>query len=137
MNTDRAWVALLDEDEDDFLFWQHGFQRWAGEVELMWFKTAESFLVATASGPKPIAVVLDGVVPPGEEEAWLSKFLINDCCQNTPIFMLTEQFKEDDQQLYLELGATDYLIKPTNRGELQRIVIKVSGYQSTASVGLK
>lgn len=137
MNTDRVWIALLDEDEDDFLFWQHGFQSWAGDVELRWFKSAESFLLETTIGPKPIAVVLDGVVPSGEEEAWLSKFLVNDCCQNTAIFMLTEQFNEDDQQIYLALGATDYLIKPTNRAELQRLVIKVSGYQPTASVGLK
>ena len=136
MNTDKAWIALLDEDEDDFLFWQHGFRSWAGAVELKWFKSAESFLSETATGPKPIAVVLDGVVPSGEEEAWLSTFLANDCCQNTPIYMLTGQFNEDDQQTYLALGATGYLIKPTSREELQRIVVKVSGSQSTASVGL-
>ncbi|GAB4039033.1 response regulator [Spirosoma jeollabukense] len=133
MNTDRAWIALLDEDEDDFLFWRHGFQRWAGEVDLKWFRSAEAFLLATATGPKPMAVVLDGVVPTGEEEAWLSKFLVNDCCLNTPVFMLAEQFNEADQQAYQALGATGYLCKPINRDELQRIVIKLIGYQSTAS----
>ncbi|WP_052731206.1 response regulator [Spirosoma radiotolerans] len=123
MNTTAYWVALLDEDEDDFVFWQHGFRTWATEGELKWYSSAERFLSeATASPTKPSAIVLDGVVPKGEEAAWLKTFLSHICCANTPVFMLVGQSNEEDRQRYLDQGATDYLIKPTSSEELEKIV---------------
>ena len=123
MRTTAYWVALLDEDEDDFLFWQHGFRTWAAEGELKWFVSAERFLdEAIKAATKPSAIVLDGVVPKGEEAAWLKTFLTHVCCKNIPVFMLVGQAKEEDRQCYLDQGATDYLIKPTSSEELQEII---------------
>ncbi|GAB3770041.1 response regulator [Spirosoma horti] len=123
MNTSAFWVALLDEDEDDFVFWQHGFRTWATEGELKWYSSAERFLNEAITAPtKPSAIVLDGVVPKGEEVAWLKTLLSHVCCENTPVFMLVGQLKEEDRQRYLDQGATDYLIKPTSSEELEKIV---------------
>lgn len=123
MSTSTYWVALLDEDEDDFVFWQHGFRNWATEGELKWFISAERFLnEAIDASTKPSAIVLDGVVPKEQEATWLKTFLTHVCCENIPVFILVGQAKEDDRQRYLDQGATDYLIKPTSSAELQKII---------------
>jgi DNA-binding response OmpR family regulator len=132
INNTKNWVALLDGDEDDFVFWQYGFQTWAADVELKWFVAAELFLSEACKAEcKPMAIILDGIVPKGEEKTWLSTFLGHVCCHDTPVFMLAGQFKEEDQQSYLALGATGYLIKPTSSEELQKIILKVTGRESS------
>ena len=120
------WVALLDDDEDDFTFWQYGFETWAKPVALKWFLSAESFLSeAEKATIKPIAIVLDGIVPPDDQEAWLTTFLGRICCQNIPVFILAGQFNQEEQQRFLALGATGYILKPSSREELQDVILQV------------
>lgn len=126
IQTPTPWIALLDDDEDDFMFWQYGFENWSKTIALKWFVSAEAFLgEAAKAASKPTAIVLDGVIPANDQESWLTTFLAHVCCQNIPIFMLTGQFNQEQQQRFLALGATGYLLKPTSFQELQDIILKV------------
>ncbi|QDK77786.1 response regulator [Spirosoma sp. KCTC 42546] len=126
IDTPTPWIALLDDDEDDFMFWQYGFDNWAKTISLKWFVSAESFLgEAAKAANRPTAIVLDGVVPTDDQEAWLTTFLGHVCCQNIPVFMLSGQFNQEQQQRFLALGASGYLVKPTSFQELQDIILKV------------
>ncbi|MBD2756585.1 hypothetical protein [Spirosoma validum] len=125
----KDWVALLDEDEDDYLFWQHGFRSWATHLELHWFSSVHAFLSAAALGKSnPVALVIDGVVPRGEESKWLSTMLLHPSCEKACLIMLSAQLEEPQHQTYLNLGATDHLIKPVTVEELKSTVLRVSGH---------
>lgn len=127
MDIHKDWVALLDEDEDDHLFWQHGFRSWAIHLELHCFRSVHAFLSAAALGkPNPVALLMDGVVPSGEEPKWLSTLLLHPSCEQACLIMLSEEFNDQPHQKYLQLGATDHLIKPVNLVELQASVLTVS-----------
>lgn len=125
----KQWIAFLDEDEEDFLFWQFGFRQWANTIELKWFPSAEAFLTdAPLIKTKPNAMILDGIVPYGSEKAWLTTFLGHACCQHIPIYLLSAQYNPSEQEEYLELGAAEYLIKPSTAEDLHQTVQKVMGY---------
>ncbi len=129
METIKSWVALLDEDEDDYLFWQHGFRSWATHLELHCFKSVHSFLSATSLGQsKPVALIMDGVVPRGEETKWLSTMLLHPSCAQSCLIMLSEELEEAKHQAYMQLGATDHLIKPVSMHDLEASVLRVSGH---------
>jgi DNA-binding response OmpR family regulator len=129
MNALKPWVALLDEDEDDFLFWQHGFRCWAQHLDLHWFGSVAEFLSATSLGKdKPVALVMDGVVPGGEEMKWLSTLLLHPSCQQACLIMLSAEVAHTQREASLRLGASDHLTKPTHLDELQVVVLTVSNH---------
>ena len=131
MEVVKEWVALLDEDEEDYVFWQYGFQAWAIHLDLHWFSSLSAFLSATALGKStPVALVMDGVIPRGEETNWLSTLLLHPSCRQSCMIMLSGELKEQEHQLWLNLGATDHLLKPTNLDELKTSVLTVSRHIS-------
>ncbi|WP_080054188.1 response regulator [Spirosoma aerolatum] len=122
----QQWIAFLDADEEDFIFWQFGFKKWGNATELHWFLSAETFLAnVTEIKSKPKAMILDGIVPYGSEKAWLTTFLEHVCCQDIPIYLLSAQYNSKDKKDYLDLGAAEYLIKPNTAEELQHTVRQV------------
>ena len=127
MNANQQWVAFLTEDEDDFAYWQYGFNAWAAHLRLEWFATGDSFFARPGLVEfRPTALLLDGLMPMSEEPQWLRRILDHDCCQNLHVVMLSDLFLDDEQQLYLNMGAAACLTKPTNQDELQRAILSIS-----------
>ncbi|RZK36972.1 MAG: hypothetical protein EOO61_09620 [Hymenobacter sp.] len=127
MNTNKPWVALLDEDEDDHVFWRYGFETWATHLDLRWFTTVHAFVTAAALGKSnPTALVMGSVVPRGEEVQWLSTMLLHPSCQQACLPMLSDDMREQKHRTYMDLGATDHLVKPVTTDELKASVFKVS-----------
>ncbi|WP_157816158.1 response regulator [Spirosoma pollinicola] len=87
------------------------------------------FLSATSLGKdKPVALVIDGVMPNGEETKWLSTLLLHPSCQQACLIMLSAEVAETQRAAYLQLGAMDHLQKPMHLAELQKVVSTVSGH---------
>ena len=129
MDTLKPWVALLDEDEDDYIFWQHGFRQWAQHLDLYWFSSVTEFLSATSLGKdKPVALVMDGVIPDGEEMKWLSTLLLHPSCRQACLLMLSAEVAEPQRADFLRLGATDHLQKPIRLDELRIVMSTVSNH---------
>ena len=127
MNANQQWVAFLTEDEDDFAYWQYGFNAWAAHLRLEWFATGDAFFARPGLVDlRPTALLLDGLMPMNEEPHWLRRILDHECCQNLYVVMLSDLFLDDEQQLYLNMGAAACLTKPTNQAELERAILSVS-----------
>jgi DNA-binding response OmpR family regulator len=129
MNTNGQWVALLTEDEEDYIYWQHGFNIWASQLHLEWFATGDAFLVY----PKliqlqPAVLLLDGLLPRSEELAWLKRILSHEYCQGMSVIMLAGQFSDEERQMYLDTGAAECMLKPTSYEELEQAVARVGSY---------
>ncbi|MVM28438.1 response regulator [Spirosoma sp. HMF4905] len=128
----KPWVALLDEDEEDYVFWQHGFVSWATHLDVRWFGSPHSFLsAASLSQSKPSALLLDGVVPRQEDLHWLSTLLLHPSCEQACIIMLSEEFDALKHAAYLRLGATDHLLKPSNLEDMHVAILRVSDHIAT------
>ena len=129
MNVNQQWVALLTEDEDDFLYWQHGFDSWATHLRLEWFASGNAFFARPELlHDKPTILLLDGLMPRDEEVTWLAKILNHDCCQNVHVIVLSDHFVDNQQQTFLNIGATACMLMPTSQEELQQAVAKISSY---------
>lgn len=129
MNTNRQWVALLTEDEDDFAYWQFGFTSWANHLKIEWFATGNAFFDRSDLAISPPAVLLlDGLIPSNDEPQWLRRILEHDCCQNLAVIMLSDQFTESEYEQYTALGARAFVIKPASQLELEKAVLSVSQY---------
>jgi len=134
MDTIKPWVALLDADEDDYVFWQHGFGSWAQHLELYWFNSVSAFLSATSLGKDtPVALVMDGVIPDGEEMKWLSTLLLHPSCQQACLIMLSAEVDDQQREASVRLGAADHLQKPSNIHELQTMILQVSAHINARS----
>ena len=127
MNTNRQWVALLTEDEDDFAYWQFGFLKWASHIQIEWFATGDAFFDRPDLTTSPPAVLLlDGLIPTNDEPHWLHRILEHDCCRELAIIMLSDNFTDDEQRQFKAIGATAFIIKPANQLELEKAVLSVS-----------
>lgn len=126
MKVNVKWVALLDEDQDDFLIVEQGFKIWATELELRWFKnfTQFEFTLLTEHTP-PALIILNGIAPAGTEFEWVKQFRANPSPTRTPIIILVEDYWEEQKQLYKQLDICDYVVKPAGQGELHKLIDKV------------
>lgn len=127
MDNSKSWVALLDEDEDDHVYWQYGFGTWATHLDLRWFTTVHDFVLAAALGnANPAALIMGSVVPRGEEVKWLNTMLLHPSCQQACLIMLSADMGEQKHWTYMDLGATDHLVKPVTTDELKASVFRIS-----------
>ncbi|GAB3804994.1 hypothetical protein GCM10028819_37400 [Spirosoma humi] len=134
MDTIKPWVALLDADEDDYVFWQHGFLSWAQHLELYWFNSISAYLTATSLGKDmPVALVMDGVIPDGEEMKWLSTLLLHPSCQRACLIMLSAEVDDQQREASVQLGAADHLQKPSSLDELKASILQVSAHVTARS----
>ena len=60
-------------------------------------------------------ILLDLMMPQMDGEEFISNFR---AAKNTPIIINSARIDEDDKVHFLELGADDYIVKPTNLREL-------------------
>lgn len=134
MNTNRQWVALLSEDEDDFAYWQFGFKNWKNHLEVEWFATGEAFFNRPdLDTSPPVVLLLDGLIPSNDESNWLRRILEHECCQNLAVIMLSDRFTEEEQHQYKSLGASAFMIKPESQIELETAVSFISQLASADS----
>lgn len=60
----------------------------------------------------PTAIVLDAMMPVVDGYDVLRRLRENDATARTPVIMLTARKQESDVLRALELGASDYMVKP-------------------------
>jgi hypothetical protein len=133
MSTNTPWVALLDEDEDDLIFWKYGFDSWADHLQLQCFTSVNEFWRNwSKSAQKPTLIIIAELSPSGDEKDRLLAFLNHECCQQSKVFLVTDLIQEDEYESYRELGAADCFHCPTNTNELQRHIAAFNQYAALA-----
>jgi len=76
---------------------------------------------------KPDLVILDGMMPVMDGFEVLRRIKADGNTQDLPVIMLTAKSREKDVVTGLELGASDYIVKPFSPAELVARVKKVLG----------
>ena len=124
----RTWIALLDSDEDDVLLWKMGINRFADGVALREFIAPHGLLAYVEEHHElPSVIIMDGVVPKGDELDWLIKFKEH-AFQRVPIAMLGGDDMMAHKEQYLHAGARDCFYKPNNVDELKTLIENILQY---------
>lgn len=79
---------------------------------------------------RPNLVILDGMMPVMDGFEVLRRIKADGNTQDLPVIMLTAKSREKDVVTGLELGASDYIVKPFSPAELVARVKKVVGDSS-------
>ncbi|RIV19403.1 response regulator [Fibrisoma montanum] len=124
----KKWIALLDGDEEDLFIWNTGINWFANELELKSFIDPNEFLVFArqlANGPS--LIIIDGIIPRGDELYWLSKIKTTPF-QTVPIIMLGGDEIMLNKEQFTRAGATDCVYKPSSFKELQNLIMYIKQY---------
>lgn len=89
-----------------------------------------------AQEKRPVFILLDWMMPEMDGLEVLSELKHNKKTEDIPVFMLTGRGMIGDLDLAFEIGADDYITKPSDLGDLGRIVAaKWENHTSCTGVG--
>ena len=78
---------------------------------------------------RPDLILMDVAMPGDLSGVEVTRMLRDEGCITTPIILMSAHARVEDSQLGLSVGASDYMIKPFDIGEL---LAKVSGLLSSS-----
>lgn len=122
---------MAEDDEDDRFFMDDAFRtiRCNGELrfvcdgeELMDYLQRRGNFSDTALSPRPSMILLDLNMPRKDGRQVLAEIKADPELRNIPIVIWTTSDLEEDRVLCLNAGAADYITKPDNYRELEKIV---------------
>ncbi|GAB3756854.1 response regulator [Spirosoma pomorum] len=126
MESTNPWIAFLNEDEDDVIFWQYGFKNWAKDLNLHWFKSANEFWDKSALlSQKPAFILQAELFPLEQDRDRLKSFVQQANSQRVPVFLVTSSIQEGERDQYIEWGITDCLLYPCTVDELRKCILSL------------
>ena len=116
MNGYNYNIIIFFEKSPHFLTFFVKFR--AGKQEIITVKSCEDALKHLYQGIDPVYIILDIVIP--ESDGWVTYKRIKGISDlhNVPIAFLTVSDDSDDIKRAREMGAVDYIKKPTSKDEL-------------------
>ncbi len=105
----KQTILVIDDEKDILKLLQYNLEKEGYQVLLS--KTGEEGL-ELARNKRPDLIILDLLLP-GIDGLEVCKLLkAQNATNHTPVLMLTAKSTETDQIVGLELGASDYIVKP-------------------------
>lgn len=126
----RSKIMMIDDEELNFLIVAE-YLKEGGYVDLI-FSDDPLQAMPLAIRERPDAILLDLHMPKLSGFEVLQLLRSNDSLTWTPVIILTSSTDNEEKMLALELGATDFLPKPLNGGELLarlRNILMAKAYQ--------
>ena len=115
------WVPVLAIDDDEIVrkALKHSLKLYGFEVYL-----AENGLtgINLAQEKRPTFILLDWIMPEMDGLEVLSELKHNKRTEDIPVFMLTDKGMIGDLDQAFEIGADDYITKPSDLAQLGKIV---------------
>jgi DNA-binding response OmpR family regulator len=115
-------VFLIDDDEDDRLFFGIGLSEFDPSIEILYDKDSENALrrLSEKWQPLPDIVFLDWNMPKLSGRQILGAIRTNSRYNEVPVIIFTTSSSTVDKDEAKELGASYFLSKPSSLYELKR-----------------
>lgn len=115
-------VFLIDDDEDDQLFFGIGLSEYDPSIEFLYYKDSETALrrLSEKMQPLPDIVFLDWNMPKLSGSQILGAIRANGRYNDVPIIIFTTSSSSQDKDEAEQLGASYFLSKPASLYELKR-----------------
>jgi chemosensory pili system protein ChpA (sensor histidine kinase/response regulator) len=115
------WIRVLAIDNDEFIrkalkcsLKLYGFEVYLAKDGLTGLKLAQE--------KRPTFILLDWMMPEMDGLEVLSELKHNERTEHIPVFMLTDRGLIGDLDQAFEIGADDYITKPSDLTQLGKIV---------------
>lgn len=127
MSGERARLLLVEDDEDDVVFFRHALGEGAS-VELLVARDGDEALARLRGpDPRPTHVVLDLKLPRRSGLEVLEALRRDPDWAVLPVAVLTSSQEPADVARARELGVDGYHIKPAGLDGLRRVVREIRG----------
>jgi CheY-like chemotaxis protein len=115
-------VFLIDDDEDDQLFFEIGLTEYDPTIEFIYDKDSETALrrLSEKMQPLPDIVFLDWNMPKLSGRQILGAIRANRRYNDVPVIIFTTSSSWQDRDEAKQLGASYFLSKPASLYELKR-----------------
>lgn len=115
-------VFLIDDDEDDHLFFGIGLSEFDPTIEILYDKDSETALrrLSEKMQPLPDIVFLDWNMPKLSGRQLLGAIRANGRYNEVPVIIFTTSSSTQDKDEAKELGASYFLSKPSSLYELKQ-----------------
>ena len=114
---DKMGKTILIADDEEHLGFMVKFKLEKSGFHVLWEMDGNAAFAAIES-QKPDLVILDVMMPGLTGYEVLQKIKANDALKDIPVIMLTAEGQESDLVNGIEMGASDYIIKPFRPAEL-------------------
>lgn len=120
-------VLLVDDDLDDQFMFTYAIKEINSTVNCKCVDNAEMALesLQLKNGEKPDYIFLDLNLPLMDGLACLEKIKSHDNLQDIPIIIYSTSSRPQDMDKAMQLGAKDYLQKPSTFDELKKMIKSV------------
>src|SRR5436305_1105416 len=119
-------ILLVDDDPDDCFIFSHVFKESVPDAKVTCLPDCKSLLNFLRNSNRsvqdcavPDMIFLDLNMPGMTGQECLKKLKENEICKNVPIIVYSTASRPDIIEECRKLGASMYLIKPTNPTELK------------------
>ena len=115
-------VFLIDDDEDDRLFFGIGLNEYDPTIEVLYDRDSETALrrLSEKMQPLPHIVFLDWNMPKLSGRQILGAIRANSRYEDVPVIIFTTSSSSQDKEEAERLGASYFLSKPASLFELKR-----------------
>jgi DNA-binding response OmpR family regulator len=115
-------VFLIDDDEDDRLFFGIGLNEFDPTIEILYDRDSETALrrLSEKKQPLPDIVFLDWNMPKLSGRQLLGAIRTNSRYNKVPVIIFTTSTSDQDKDEAKELGASLFLSKPSSLFELKK-----------------
>jgi DNA-binding response OmpR family regulator len=115
-------IFLIDDDEDDHLFFGIGLNEFDPNIEILYDNDSEMALrrLSGKMQPLPDIVFLDWNMPKLSGKQILGAIRANALYNEVPVIIFTTSSSSEDKNEAKQLGATDFLSKPASLSELKK-----------------
>ena len=123
-------VFLIDDDEDDRLFFGIGLNEYDPSIEFLYDKDSEIALrrLSEKMQPLPDIVFLDWNMPKLSGRQILGAIRSNGKLDEVPVIIFTTSSSTQDKAEAAELGASLFLSKPASLYELKKNLEDIFSY---------
>ena len=115
-------IFLIDDDEDDHLFFEIGLNEFDPSIEILYDKDSEMALrrLSEKMHPLPDIVFLDWNMPKLSGRQLLGAIRANEMYKAVPVIIFTTSSSEQDKEEAKQLGASQFRSKPSSLHELKK-----------------
>ncbi|MFD1142625.1 response regulator [Larkinella insperata] len=119
-------VFLVDDDEDDQFLLQQVFHQYSPECQIRLLSNGVELIEALETiNSLPALVMLDLNMPYMSGFEALEAIRKDEKYQSLPIVILTTSDQQIDQQRAIQLGANDFITKPTLLADYSQVVLRL------------
>ncbi|KAB7728686.1 response regulator [Rudanella paleaurantiibacter] len=116
-------VWLVDDDQDDQFLVYTAFEQHTPSIPLKILNDGDEVLPELSNAPEPPRLILLDINMPRQNGfETLAQVRRTVAWQDLPIILFTTSSTEGDQERAQALGATHFLTKPTDYGQLQVMI---------------